>query len=212
MAENRKPRRPAMLSIEEAENIQGDDDPAATALVANTSARALLGLADEEFGPDAVNRLVDAINREGVDIVADLWERSPAFTLPGAFWRIYLLTEWYRRDPLKVAERFDEGVRAPYTAGIDDQESIAAVPSLSEVMERASNLMSGRPFGDLTGLLRDCALVCRILASGATFGSTWIRSDRDRLATMVTRRARALVETANDLDTAADRAQVGRLV
>ncbi|MDO5722451.1 MAG: hypothetical protein Q4P06_07935 [Actinomycetaceae bacterium] len=212
MSERAVPRRPAMLSFEDAEKIEGDDDPAAAAQVAMTSARALLGLCDEEFGPNAVQNLVRAIDAEGVDIVADLWERSPAFTLPGAFWRLYLFSEWFERDHDTVQQRFREGLAAPYTAGIDDDEGEVAAPDLDEVGRRVKALLSGHDFGDLTDLLRQTALVMRILASGATFGSAWIRSDKDRLATMVTRRAAALVQTAQEFDLAADRSAAGRLI
>jgi hypothetical protein len=212
MSDRPRFRRPAMLSFEDAEKIEGDDDPAAASQVAMTSARALLGLSDDEFGPDAVQNLVTAIEEEGVDIVADLWERSPEFTLPGAFWRLYLFNEWYQRDPLTVHTRYVEGVNAPFTAGIDDADPAPEAPDEAEVFERVNNLMKGREFGDLTKLLRDSALVMRILASGATFGTTWIRSDKDRLANMVTRRASALIETADELDIAADRSEAGRLI
>lgn len=204
-------RRPAMLSFEDAEKIEGDDDPAATFQVAMTSARALLGLSDDEFGPDAVSNLVKAIESEGVDIVADLWERSPAFTLPGAFWRLYLFNEWYQRDPLLIHQRFDEGLNAPFTAGFDDTDPEPEVPVLENVFQRISALFKGKDFGDLTDLLRQSALTMRVLASGATFGTTWIRSDKDRLATIVTRRAGALIHTADDFDLAADRSKVHRL-
>lgn len=211
MSDRKRPHRPAMLSFEDAEKIEGDDDPAAAAQVAVTSARALLGLCDEEFGPDAVKNLVNAIETEGVDIVADLWERSPAFTLPGAFWRLYLFNEWYRRDALLVHQRYEEGLNAPYTAGIDDTDN-ATVPNLTEVAQRVNALLKGQDFGDLAQLLEECALTMRILASGATFGTTWIRSHQDRLATMVTRRARALMETADELTLAAQRHRAGRLI
>ncbi len=35
------------------------------------------------------------------------------FTLPGALWRLYLLHEWYHRDPGLVESRYAQGQRAP---------------------------------------------------------------------------------------------------
>lgn len=204
--------RPAMLSFEDAEKIEGDEDPAASALLAMTSARALLGLSDDEFDSTAVENLVNQIDAEGVDIVADLWERSPEFTLPGALWRLYLMNEWYKRDTIKLFERYEEGLNAPFTAGIDDAEPKPEAPDFKGVFDRIEALMHGREFGDLTQLLKDAALVMRILASGATFGTTWIRTDKDRLANMVTRRASALIETAKELDAAAIRSENDRLI
>ena len=210
MSQSFTPRRPAMLSFEDAERlIQGDDDPAATTQLATTSARALIGLNDEEFDAHAVANLVTTINSEGVDVVASLWERSPEFTLPGALWRLYLFNEWFRRDPDVVRQRFDEGLAAPYRHGIDDNTHI---PPLDTVINSIDEVMHARLSGSLADLLRASAIVMRVLASGATFGSTWIRSDRDRLATLVTRRAGALLATANELDIAASRARSGRLI
>ena len=51
-----------------------------------------------------VSRLRETVRTSGVDTIAHVWSRSPEFTLPGALWRVYLLHEWYHRDPLLVAE------------------------------------------------------------------------------------------------------------
>ena len=88
--ERRTPRRPAMLDAEDAEYIVGDEDPAQGSALAHSSAWALMGVGDDEIGPDAVRSLRDTVRAEGVDLLAPLWSRSPATTLPGAMWRLYL--------------------------------------------------------------------------------------------------------------------------
>ena len=84
MAQSNTPRRPAMLDAARAETIVGDEDPAALAGVAHTSAWALMGVGDETFPDEDVARLRAAVRDHGVDTVAHVWSRSPEFTLPGA--------------------------------------------------------------------------------------------------------------------------------
>ena len=109
MAQSKTPRRPAMLDAARADAIIGDEDPAATAAVAHTAAWALMGVGDETFTDADVARLRETVRTSGVDTIAHVWSRSPEFTLPGALWRVYLLHEWYHRDPLLVAERYADG-------------------------------------------------------------------------------------------------------
>ena len=125
----RPPRRPAMLEAEDAEYIIGDEDPADGAALAHTSAWALMGVGDDEFGPEAVARLRETIRTEGTDVVADMWSRSPEFTLPGALWRLYLLAEWYREDRVPVELRFEEGRGARIIPGLEPPPPASCVSS-----------------------------------------------------------------------------------
>ncbi len=119
MAQSNTPRRPAMLDAARAEAIVGDEDPASLSAVAHTAAWALMGIGDETFSDEAVARLRETVRARGVDTIAHVWSRSPEFTLPGALWRVYLLHEWYHRDPILVAERYAEGSRAPIIQGLE---------------------------------------------------------------------------------------------
>lgn len=51
-------------------------------------------------------RVLDVVARHGVDDVAEMWASSPATTLPGALWRLFLVREWVRRDPELVERRY----------------------------------------------------------------------------------------------------------
>lgn len=202
MTHNYRPRRPAMLDPELAEQIPGDEDPAVTTSVATTSARALLGRGDDEFTQEQVDRLAALIHSEGVDTVSDLWSRSSALSLPGQLWRLYLLREWYRRDTDTVTTRFRDGVKAvrERPGGAD-----VALPDLVAVMQTIEGLLTGAGVDDLPTLLAETSKVMRVLAAGVSFGPEWITSDDDELATLVTRRAGALQKTAEELADAARR-------
>ena len=140
MAQSNTPRRPAMLDAARAEAIVGDEDPASLSAVAHTAAWALMGIGDETFSDEAVARLRETVRARGVDTIAHVWSRSPEFTLPGALWRVYLLHEWYHRDPILVAERYAEGSRAPIIQGL---EAPVELRPLSLIMEELDSLLRG---------------------------------------------------------------------
>ena len=48
---------------------------------------------------------------EGLDTLADLWSGSPADSLAGCLWRLYLLRAWVYADPAAAAREFDAGRR-----------------------------------------------------------------------------------------------------
>ena len=164
MAQSNTPRRPAMLDAARAEAIVGDEDPASLAAVAHTAAWALMGVGDETFTDEDVARLRKTVRTRGVDTIAHVWSRSPEFTLPGALWRVYLLYEWYHRDPLLVAERYADGSRAPIIQGL---EAPVELRSLSLIMEEIDSLLRGDlTDDDLEYVLREASRAMRVLAAG----------------------------------------------
>lgn len=207
--ERRTPRRPAMLDAEDAEYIVGDEDPAQGSALAHSSAWALMGVGDDEIGPDAVRSLRDTVRAEGVDLLAPLWSRSPETTLPGAMWRLYLFSEWYRRDPDSMVRRFAEGAKARVIPGLEHPVDI---PQLSAVVDDVDALLRGeRTDDDLDTVITATSRALRILSAGERLGASWILDEDDPLAHPVTVRAQALLRTADELDEAARHAEVGTL-
>ena len=209
MAQSNTPRRPAMLDAARAETIIGDEDPASLAAVAHTAAWALMGIiGDDSFTDEDVARLRDTVRTRGIDTIAHVWSRSPEFTLPGALWRVYLLHEWYHRDPLLVAERYADGSRAPIIQGL---EAPVELRSLSLIMEEVDSLLRGDlTDDDLEYVLGEASRAMRVLAAGEA-GALWIEDPTDPLAHRVTMRHSALLATADELDVAAREAAVGTL-
>lgn len=209
MVEPRTPRRPAILSSARAEAIVGDEDPARASGVAHATAWALMGVTDEDFDAAAIERLRALVRAQGADAVAHLWSKSPAFTLPGALWRLHLLLEWCARDTALVARRYEGGTRAAIVPGLE--HPIEARP-LESVLDEASALLRGDlTDDDLEYVLSQCATAMRLLAAGEGSDGSWITDPRDPLAHAVTTRARALLATAEELDAAAREAGVGAL-
>ena len=102
--------RPARLDPEAAEQIEGSTDTAVASELAHRAAQALIGgFPGTEDGDDPITRssIVTAVATNGVDDIAELWADSPATTLPGALWRLFLVREWIRRDPELVGVVLD---------------------------------------------------------------------------------------------------------
>lgn len=201
-------QRPASLDQAEAEAIEGDEDPAAESEIAHTTAWALLGVPNADFDDKAVKKLQNSVRSEGVDIIAAAWSRSPAFTLPGALWRTYLLWQWHQMNPEVLQDRYEEGIAAMREQGLDADGQ----PPLNEVIRGAEGILAG--YGnedDLAAVLEACAQAMRVMAMGITFGPEWITDEGHVLAHTVTRRPRALLDTADELQESARQAANGTL-
>ena len=207
--EPRKPRRPARLSPADADAIQGDIDPALRSEVAHTSAQAFVRGGRARPDPEIVERLVHVVETEGLDEIAALWSGSPADTLPGALWRLYLLREWVRADPVTVADRYGQAV-----AAVPVHNAVAGVVTPTgpkDVLVLADAVLSGVFAGDLAVALERGAAFCRVLAVGTTYDADRADFAEDDLATRMTMRASGLVRTAEELENAAALWRAGRL-
>ena len=211
--------RPARLDPEAAEQIEGSADTAVASELAHRAAQALIGgfPADSEEGPITRAGVTAAVASQGIDDVAELWADSPATTLPGTLWRLFLVREWIRRDPQLVASRYattidlttDEAATARFEAALSEA---APAPAPAEMRAHLDRLLAGQLEGSVTALaplLRMASGFLRALAIGSN--PIWIEDDADELADRVTRRDSALLATSQELAEAARRAAAGLL-
>ncbi|WP_236683482.1 hypothetical protein [Demequina aurantiaca] len=208
MAEHRY-RRPAMLDMEEAEQIEGDIDPADVGLIAHETAGAVVAQAREAGDPALVERLIKLVDEEGIDTVAMMWSKAGAHTLPGALWRIYMLREWVQHDAVSVARSYHHGVQAANVrhaiAGVEDP------PGPKEVKTLADSVLSGVFSGDLAVALDRAGAFCRVVATGAAFEAESDDGHADARAHQTTMRAAQLLRTGEDLERCAAMFREGRL-
>ena len=189
-----------MLDPRAADELPGDSDPALRSEVAHTTANALVHQGRAAEDPQVVERLVRLVEAEGLDTVAGLWADSPANTLPGALWRLYVLREWVRRDPRTIAERYRLGVARAEVH--DVVAGVASPPGPDEVSQVVDAVLSGVFAADLAIALERAAAFCRVLATGVAFDADLVDEDHD-LAHRMTRGASGLVRTAEELEHAA---------
>jgi hypothetical protein len=187
-----------MLDMEEADQLQGDIDPADRALVAHETAAAIVSQARASREPDLVARLVALVDEEGIDTVAMMWSKAEALTLPGALWRLYMLREWVKFDAESVARSYDHGIHA---AGV--RHAIAGVevpPGPAEVKRLADDVLSGVFAGDLAVALDRAGAFCRVAATGAAFEAESDHGHAHDRAHQTTLRAAQLLRTGEDLE------------
>ena len=204
-----RPRRPAMLDPRAADELPGDGDPALRSEIAHTTAGAIVHRARASEDPAVVERLVRLVEAEGFDELAALWADSPAGTLPGALWRLYVLREWVRRDPATVAERYRSGAAAAQVPGV--VAGVAMPPGPDDVRRVADAVLSGVFAGDLAVALERGAAFCRVLATGAAFDADGVDDVDPDGARRLTRGASSLIRTAEELELSADLWRRGRL-
>lgn len=203
----RPPRRPAMLDKYAAEAVPDAADPTTRVEVAHTTARALVNGGRASDDPEVHERLVRLVDAEGLDTVAAMWSDSPAGTLPGALWRLYVLREWVRRDPRTVADRYRLGTGRAQVA--DAVAGVASPPGPAEVKDLADAVLSGVFTADLAVALERAGSFCRVLATGSALDADFV--DDAELAGRMTRGASGLLRTAEELEAAAGLWRAGLL-
>ena len=213
--------RPARLDPEAAEQIEGSADTAVASELAHRAAQALVGgFPTTPDDPITREGVIAVVAGQGVDDVAELWADSPATTLPGALWRLFLVREWIRRDPALVERRYatvvdltgpdDDGALASRLDAALAQGRPAIAPE--ELRERLDSALAGALEGSVPALAPLLATTSSFLgALAAGSAPQWIDDDADPLADRVTRRDSALLATADELADAAARAQAGLL-
>ena len=194
-------RRPAMLDWEEAEQIEGDIDPADRALIAHETASAVVGQARSSQDPELVARLVALVDQEGIDTVAMMWSKAEPHTLPGALWRLYMLREWTKADADAVARSYHHGVQAANVrhaiAGVEDP------PGPEEVRRLADEVLSGVFAGDLAVALDRAGAFCRVVATGSAFEAETDDGHAHDRAHQTTLKASQLLRTGEELEKSA---------
>lgn len=191
-------RRPAELF----DRLFAADDPAEVSRVAHSTAQALLSRVRADPTVDVVERLVAFTDDHGIDDIAELWSRSPARSLPGALWRLYLLQLMIHDDAATAALLFERG-RAEM-ATVDPVVVGAPAPAgPEELVQLIDTILRGLFEGDFAVALDRAAAFCRVQATGATHLADDYENTESERATALTTRALRLSTYADDLAAAA---------
>jgi hypothetical protein len=191
-------RRPAELF----DRLFAGDDPAEVSRVAHSTAHALLSRVRDDPTVDVVERLVAFTDQHGIDDIAELWSRSPARSLPGALWRLYLLQLMIHDDPLTAALLYERGrIEIPSPDPVVAGAPIPAGPD--ELVALIDTILRGLFQGDFAVALDRAAAFSRVQAAGATYlADDYERTEPDRSSTLTTRALR-LATYAADLSASA---------
>lgn len=159
-----RPSRPGQLAPALLEQMSGGSDPGVVNEIAHSSASALLDRVRHSEDPAVVARVLTVVEREGVDGIAELWSSSPADTLPGVLWRLYMLRTWMRthRDAIARLWRVGEPVAtsASAIAGVDQ------APTEDDIARLADSILSGAFTGDFAVAMERASAFTDVVALG----------------------------------------------
>src|SRR3712207_4395339 len=108
MSEHTRHHRPALPGTGHFEAMVGEDDPAARGEASDRCATRLVRGARGQPDAEVVERIVHLAESAGLYSIADLWAGSPADSLAGCLWRLYLLLSWVYAAPESASREFEE--------------------------------------------------------------------------------------------------------
>lgn len=190
--------RPVRRPPESFDNLIGSQDPAEQTRMAHATASALLARVRADDSGVSAERLVVYAAEHGIDEIAELWARSPARSLPGALWRLYLLQAAIHGDPRTAALLHERGrVELPSADALVAGAPVPAGPK--ELVSLVDTILRGAFRGDFAVALERAAAFCRVQASGAThLADDYERTEPER-SSAFTARALRLSTYAEDL-------------
>lgn len=205
----RLPRRPAFLSPDAFDAVSGGYDPAAEAEAAHSTAAAIVDAGRGAGDPELTARLVGLVDDHGLSTLADLWADRPARSLPGALWRLYVLREGVRRDPVGNARDYAEGQAVAQVAHV--VAGVADPTGPQQVSAVADAVLTGVFSGDLAVALDRAGAFCRVSSTGRARRAAELDTTDELAAAALTRSAAALLTTAEDLEACARLWRAGEL-
>jgi len=164
MSETPRYRRPAMPGEGHFHAMPAGDDPAMRAEAADRCATLLVRGARDRDDEEVVARVVSLADTEGLETLADLWAGSPADSLAGCLWRLYLLRSWVYADPASAAAEFDTGRR--HTPVHEVVAGVVDPPGPDEVRLLVDQVLRGVARGDFADTLYRAAAFARVVSAG----------------------------------------------
>src|SRR6478609_5553190 len=200
--ESRQFHKPVRRPAELFDRRFAAEDPAEVARVAHSTAHALLARVRADPSGEVVDRLVTFTDQHGIDDLAELWSRSPARSLPGALWRLYLLQLMIHDDAATAALLYERG--RVEMATVDPVVVGAPAPAgPEELVQLIDTILRGLFEGDFAVALDRAAAFCRVQAAGAShLADDYEPTEPDRAPALPTAALR-LADYASDLSACA---------
>jgi len=146
------------------EAILGGADPARVQEAADQAATLLVRGARASDDPAVAERVLHLAETEGIETIAEVWSGSPADSLAGCLWRLFLLRSWVYADPAGVAREFDAGRRQAQVAGV--VAGVAEPPGPEELKAMVDEVLRGIAGSDFADVLLRAAAFARVVATG----------------------------------------------
>jgi len=144
--------------------IGGGEDPARLREAADLTANLLVRGARGSGDPELAERVLHLADTEGIETIAEVWSGSPADSLAGCLWRLFLLRSWVHADPAGVAREYDAGMtRAPVARVV---AGVADPPGPDELRAMVDEVLRGIVASDFADVLFRAAAFARVVATG----------------------------------------------
>ena len=142
----------------------GGEDPARVTEAADLAANLLVRGAHGTDDPEVAERVLRLADTEGIETIAEVWSGSPADSLAGCLWRLFVLRSWVYADPAEVAREYDAGVsRAPVAQVV---AGVADPPGPDELKTMIDEVLRGIAASDFADVLFRAAAFARVVATG----------------------------------------------
>ncbi len=155
--------RPTQRDASYFDEFVGGADPAVLSEAADRAAQLLVRGARESDDDAVADRLLHLADTEGIEAIAEVWSGSPADSLAGCLWRLFLLRSWVYADPVGVAREFEAGSRAEVARVV---AGVAEPPGPEELKAMIDQVLRGIAGGDFADVLFRAAAFARVVATG----------------------------------------------
>jgi hypothetical protein len=146
------------------ESLVGGTDPALVSEAADRAAMLLVRGARKTGDAEVAERLLHLADTEGIETIAEVWSGSPADSLAGCLWRLYLLRSWVYADPAGVAREFEAGRRSAQVARV--VAGVAEPPGPEQLKAMVDQVLRGIAGSDFADVLLRAASFARVVATG----------------------------------------------
>jgi hypothetical protein len=146
------------------EALVGGTDPALVSEAADRAATLLVRGARTSDDREVADRLLHLADSEGIETIAEVWSGSPADSLAGCLWRLYLLRSWVYADPVGVAREFEAGRRSAQVARV--VAGVADPPGPDQLKAMIDEVLRGIAGSDFADVLLRAAAFARVVATG----------------------------------------------
>ncbi len=144
--------------------LESGADPLLLQEAADRAAALLVRGARASDDAGVAERVVHLAETEGLEVLAELWSGSPADSLAGALWRLYLLRDWVHRAPQEVAAEYEAGRgAAPFARVV---AGVADPPGAEELKAMVDQVLRGIAGSDFADVLYRAAAFAHVVAVG----------------------------------------------
>jgi hypothetical protein len=169
---SRSYHRPSLPGAEALESIVGGTDPALVSDAADRAATLLVRGAHDSTDSQIADRVLRLADTEGLETLADVWAGSPADSLAGCLFRLYVLRAWVYADPTLASRQFEAGRESAQFAQV--VAGVADPPGPDQLKAMTDEALRGIADGEFADVLLRASAFARVVAAGRA-----VRNDPD---------------------------------